>query len=76
MEEILREIYSALDDVLRKGAYINIVFNGEFEHRSQVTFVVKGTVEHYFELTYALDVGGKDVRAGRERIHKCRVEKV
>ena len=32
MEEILREIYSALDDVLRKGAYINIVFNGEFEY--------------------------------------------
>lgn len=55
MEEILREIYSALDDVLRKGAYINIVFNGEFEHRSQVTFVVKGTVEHYFELTDALE---------------------
>ena len=51
MEEILREIYSALDDVLRKGAYINIVFNGEFEHRSQVTFVAKGTVERYFELT-------------------------
>lgn len=55
MEEVLREIYCALDQVLRKGAYINIVFSGEFKHRSAVTFVVKGVVENYFSLKYALE---------------------
>ena len=55
MQETLAEIYEAVDQVIRRGGYLNIVLSAEFKHRAEVHFVVKGTVEHYFELKSSIE---------------------
>ena len=55
MQETFAEIYEAVDQVIRRGGYLNIVLSAEFKHRAEVHFVVKGTVEHYFELKFLIE---------------------
>ena len=73
MLEAMEKAYSVLDDVFRKGAFVNIAIKkAECTEKQLMTGIVYGTVERYYECEYIISKLARSVKpALKSLLYEC-----